>query len=77
MLMGLMLVQHRQEGVNYYQKIVLKRVKVKKGVVLLFPLSGIGDEIIITLEVVGFMLLSNEGDAHDKSLTMLLSVTVV
>ena len=47
----------------------------RKGVVLLFPLSGIGAEII-TLEVVGFRLLSNEGDVHDKSLTMLISVTV-
>jgi hypothetical protein len=43
---------------------------------MLFPLSGIEAEIIITLEVVGLRLLSNEGDAKDQSLTMLLSVTV-
>ena len=48
----------------------------RNGVVLLLPLSGIEAEIIITLEVVGFRLLSNEGDAHDKSLTILISVTV-
>jgi hypothetical protein len=48
----------------------------RKGVLLLLLLSGIDAEIIITFEVVGFRLLSNEGDAHDKSLTMLLSVTV-
>jgi hypothetical protein len=30
MLTGLRLVQHRQEGVNYYQMIGLKRVKVKE-----------------------------------------------
>ena len=48
----------------------------RKGVVLLLPLSGIDAEIINTFEVVGFRLLSNEGDAHDKSLTMLISVTV-
>ena len=47
----------------------------RKGVVLLFPLSGIEAEII-TLEVVGFRLLSNEGDVHDKSPTLLISVTV-
>jgi len=48
----------------------------RNGVVLLLPLSGIEAEIIITLEVVGFRLLSNEGDVHDKSPTMLISVTV-
>ena len=48
----------------------------RKGVVLLFPLSGIEVEIITTFEVVGFRLLSNESDAHDKSPTMLISVTV-
>jgi hypothetical protein len=48
----------------------------RNGVVLLLPLSDIDAAIIITFEVVGFRLLSDEGDALDKSLTMLISVTV-
>ena len=47
----------------------------RNGVLLLLPLSDIDAEIIITFEV-GFRLLSNEGDVHDKSPTMLISVTV-
>jgi len=47
----------------------------RNGVLLLLPLSDIDAAIVTTLEVVGFRLLSNEGD-HDKSLTMLISVTV-
>ena len=47
----------------------------RKGVVLLLPLSGIDAEIIIKFEV-GFRLLYNEGDANDKSPTMLIPVTV-
>jgi len=49
----------------------------RNGVLLLLPLSDIEAAIVITFEVVGFRLLSNEGDAHNKSLTiLLLSVTV-
>jgi hypothetical protein len=49
----------------------------RNGVVLLLPLSVIdAAAIVITFEVVGFRSLYNEGDFHDKSRTILLSVTV-
>jgi hypothetical protein len=49
----------------------------RNGVLLLLPLSDIDAAIVITFEVVGFRLLSYQGDVHDKPRTiLLLSVTV-
>jgi hypothetical protein len=51
----------------------------RNGVLLLLALSDIDAAIVITFEVVGFRLLSYQGDIHDKPRTillLLLSVTV-
>ena len=44
----------------------------RNGVLLLLPLSDIDAAIGITLDVVGLMLLSYQGDVHDRSRTILL-----
>jgi hypothetical protein len=38
----------------------------RNGVLLILPSSEIDAAIVITFEVVGFMLLSYQGDVHDK-----------
>ena len=49
----------------------------RNGVLLMLPLSDIDAAIAITFDVVGFRLLSYQGDVHDRSRTiLLLSVTV-
>ena len=48
-----------------------------KGILLLLALSDTDAAIVITFEVVGFKLLSYQGDVHDRSRTiLLLAVTV-
>jgi len=47
-----------------------------KGVLLLLALSDIDAAIVITFEVVGFKLLSYQGDVHDRSRTILLLLAV-
>ena len=44
----------------------------RNGVLLLLPLSDIDAAIVTTFEVVGFRLLSYQGDVHDRSRTILL-----
>ena len=49
----------------------------RNGVLLMLPLLDIDAAIAITFDVVGFRLLSYQGDVHDRSRTiLLLSVTV-
>ncbi len=47
-----------------------------KGVLLLLALSDTDAAIVITFEVVGFKLLSYQGDVHDRSRTILLLLAV-
>lgn len=47
-----------------------------KGVLLLLALSDTDAAIVITFEVVGFKLLSYQGDLHDRSRTILLLLAV-
>jgi len=47
-----------------------------KGILLLLALSDTDAAIVITFEVVGFKLLSYQGDVHDRSRTILLLLAV-